>query len=136
MIRPDLVLLDLSALTDVAGGLFVRAPPLDALDLGALENARDLPAAITGPLPQTISFPALADRTLAETPLTLAATASSGLPVSFAVVSGPATLSGNALTLTGPGTVTVAASQAGGLTGRRVSAEITRHVTVPSASTH
>ena len=32
----DLVLLDLSALTDVAGGLFVRAPPLNALDLGAL----------------------------------------------------------------------------------------------------
>jgi hypothetical protein len=38
---------------------------------------------------------------------------SSGLPVSFSVKSGPATLSGSLLSLTGGGTVTLAANQAG-----------------------
>jgi autotransporter-associated beta strand protein len=47
--------------------------------------------------------------------MTLTASVSSGLPVTFSLVSGPATLSGNTLTLTGPGTVTVRAEQAGGL---------------------
>lgn len=43
----------------------------------------------------------------------LAATASSGLPVVFSVLSGPASLSGNTLTINGPGTITIAADQAG-----------------------
>jgi len=45
--------------------------------------------------------------------ITLSATASSGLPVTFSVVSGPATISGNTLTITGTGSVVVAANQAG-----------------------
>ncbi|MDZ4287031.1 MAG: Ig-like domain-containing protein [Prosthecobacter sp.] len=45
--------------------------------------------------------------------LTLSATASSGLPVSYSVLSGPATLSGSVLTFTGTGPVSVRASQAG-----------------------
>jgi hypothetical protein len=44
--------------------------------------------------------------------LALTARATSGLPVTYAVT-GPATLSGSLLTLTGPGTVTVTASQPG-----------------------
>jgi len=43
----------------------------------------------------------------------VSATASSGLPVTFSVLSGPATLSGNTLTFTGTGTVVIAADQAG-----------------------
>jgi hypothetical protein len=46
-------------------------------------------------------------------PIVLSATASSGLPVTLAVVSGPATLDGTALTVTGPGSVVVRARQAG-----------------------
>jgi hypothetical protein len=46
-------------------------------------------------------------------PITLKATASSGLPVVFSVVSGPARVSGAKLTITGLGTVVVAAKQAG-----------------------
>jgi hypothetical protein len=46
-------------------------------------------------------------------PYTLIATASSGLPVSFTLISGPATLSGSTLTITGTGVVVVQASQAG-----------------------
>lgn len=65
-------------------------------------------------LPQTITFEPLADVELPSAPLTLAATASSGLPVAFEVASGPATLDGSTLTLTGPGSVTVRALQSGG----------------------
>lgn len=62
---------------------------------------------------QTIAFPALADQVVTQE-LALAATASSGLPVSFALVSGPATLTGSTnLTFTATGEVRVAASQAG-----------------------
>ncbi|MFN7138735.1 MAG: FG-GAP-like repeat-containing protein [Limisphaerales bacterium] len=62
---------------------------------------------------QTITFAALPDRTFGQGPFALSATASSGLPVTFTVVSGPATIEGSTLTLTGVGTVTVRASQAG-----------------------
>ncbi|MGP1447557.1 MAG: T9SS type A sorting domain-containing protein [Candidatus Limimorpha sp.] len=50
-------------------------------------------------------------------PITLTATATSGLPVSFELLEGPATLSGNILTLTGAaGMVKVKATQAGNST--------------------
>ncbi len=62
---------------------------------------------------QTISFPSIPDKLSNDAPFTLSATASSGLPVVFTVVTGPATVAGNTLTLTGPGTVTVRATQAG-----------------------
>ena len=62
---------------------------------------------------QTITFGAPADQVATNAPLTLSATASSSLEVTYSVVSGPASLSGNQLSLTGAGQVTVAASQAG-----------------------
>ncbi len=46
-------------------------------------------------------------------PITLTATATSGLPVEFVLLSGPAILVGNQLTLTGAGQITVQARQAG-----------------------
>ncbi|MEI9977124.1 MAG: hypothetical protein WDO73_36780 [Ignavibacteriota bacterium] len=63
---------------------------------------------------QTIAFTGLpANATYGSAgPYTLNGTASSGLPVSYSVT-GPATLSGATLTITGIGTVTVTASQAG-----------------------
>lgn len=62
---------------------------------------------------QTISFPAIADQVPGSVPLVLNATASSGLPVSFSLLSGPAVLAGNQLTLTGLGTVSITANQNG-----------------------
>ena len=62
---------------------------------------------------QTITFEALADKTYGDAAFELVASASSGLEVSFELVSGPATLSGKELTLTGAGTVVVKAVQAG-----------------------
>ncbi len=62
---------------------------------------------------QTIQFEPLADAVFASTPVPLFATASSGLPVSFEVVSGKGTISGNLLTLSGAGQVIVRARQSG-----------------------
>ncbi|MDP1581240.1 MAG: hypothetical protein Q8M02_13275 [Candidatus Didemnitutus sp.] len=45
--------------------------------------------------------------------VSLSATASSGLPVSFVLLDGPAVLDGNNLTVTGPGAITVQAEQGG-----------------------
>ena len=66
-----------------------------------------------GPAAQTIAFAPLPDRTSGEAPFALAATASSGLPVAFTLLAGPATLAGNIVTLTGTGTVSIRATQGG-----------------------
>lgn len=63
---------------------------------------------------QTIGSFSLADRVYSTTPFVLPAiTASSGLPVTFSVVSGPAKIAGNKVTMTGVGTVVIAANQTG-----------------------
>lgn len=63
---------------------------------------------------QTITFTSPGDTTYGVDPVGLVATSSSGLTVSFAVVSGPATLTSNTnLVITGAGSVTLRASQAG-----------------------
>jgi hypothetical protein len=62
---------------------------------------------------QTITFPTIPTPTYGGGPVTLNATASSSLPVSYTVTSGPATVGGNILTIIGAGSVTVQASQAG-----------------------
>ena len=63
--------------------------------------------------PQTITFAPPGDHAVNAPPFPLTATASSGLPVSFAVVSGPATVLGNSVQVTGAGRVTLQATQAG-----------------------
>jgi hypothetical protein len=63
---------------------------------------------------QEIVFSELPSRNAGDAPFTLAARATSGLPVTFELISGPATLEGKTLTLTNaPGLVIVRASQAG-----------------------
>jgi hypothetical protein len=88
--------------TDQRGTGFARVVGAH-VDIGAYEAQN---------LSQTISFGPLANQTYGAT-VTLSATALSNLPVSFAVKSGPATLSGNVLTVTGVGTIVVEATQAG-----------------------
>ena len=53
------------------------------------------------------------DRDFTTTPIVLSGTTTSGLEVAYSVTSGPATVTGSNLTLTGVGAVTVVASQAG-----------------------
>jgi uncharacterized protein (TIGR03437 family) len=64
-------------------------------------------------LDQTVTFPAIPDHIDTDAPFQLIATATSGLPVTFFILGGPATVNGNTLTLTGGGTVTVQAYQDG-----------------------
>lgn len=62
---------------------------------------------------QTINFPPLPNSvTLGVAPITLQATATSGLPVSYSAT-GPASISGSTLTILGSGSVSITANQAG-----------------------
>ncbi|GAB4126317.1 MAG: hypothetical protein OHK0045_18820 [Raineya sp.] len=62
---------------------------------------------------QSINFQAIATKYVDESPVNLVATASSGLPVSFVIVSGNASISGNVLSFNQAGTIVVRASQVG-----------------------
>jgi len=73
----------------------------------------DYPVQIESQGEQFITFPDPGTQTYGVTPITLTATASSGLPVSYSVISGSASVAGNILAITGAGAVTVQASQSG-----------------------
>jgi hypothetical protein len=62
---------------------------------------------------QTISFPYPGDQTYNGQTIDPGATASSGLPVSYAVLSGPGVISSNQLQLTGAGTISLEVTQPG-----------------------
>ncbi len=65
-------------------------------------------------LPQSIAFDLIEDKLTTDTDVTVFASASSGLPVEINVVSGPASINGNMVSLTGlTGKVTLRATQAG-----------------------
>ena len=82
---------------------------------------------------QTINFtPPASPVTYGVAPIALTATAGSGLPVTFSVVSGPGSVAGSTLTITGAGTVVVAANQAGN-TNYAAAAQVTKSVTVNQA---
>lgn len=63
---------------------------------------------------QSISFTPISPKQISDAPFVVMATASSGLPVELSVVSGPATINGNIVTLSGqPGIVTLKGNQSG-----------------------
>jgi hypothetical protein len=63
---------------------------------------------------QTITFAALADKIISDTPPTLSATTTSGLTVGFtSATTGVCTVSGTSVTFIGPGACTINANQAG-----------------------
>jgi hypothetical protein len=62
---------------------------------------------------QAISFPQVATQLTTTSNVQLNATSSSGLPVSYTLESGPATINGNTVTISGAGTICIRASQAG-----------------------
>ncbi|MFY9646726.1 MAG: VCBS repeat-containing protein [Terriglobales bacterium] len=62
---------------------------------------------------QTITFPNPGPLPNGVAPVTLMATASSGLPLTYTLISGPGSLSGSTLTITGLGSIVVEADQAG-----------------------
>ena len=63
---------------------------------------------------QAISFPQIGNKLISDAPFELEAEASSGLPITYQIISGPASVSGSTVTLDGTvGEVVVRASQAG-----------------------
>jgi hypothetical protein len=74
---------------------------------------RSVQALFTDKQVQTISFPLLGTQNVRAGDLILAATASSGLPVTFTLISGPATLATDRVQFTAPGAVSVQAMQVG-----------------------
>lgn len=65
---------------------------------------------------QSITFPNIGNRRLTDGLVTLSANATSGLPVTYVVMEGPAAVSGSTLTLTGLGQVIIQATQVGDAT--------------------
>ena len=84
---------------------------------------------------QTITFAPLSSPVMyGVSPIALlAAGGASGSAVTFDVVSGPGSVSGNTLTITGVGTVVVAANQAGN-TNYSAAAQVTRSIVVIAAN--
>ena len=71
-------------------------------------------AATTTPVTPTLTFAPIASQMYGNAPFTVSATSASSGAVTYAVVSGPATVAGDVVTLTGLGTVVLSASQAAG----------------------
>lgn len=62
---------------------------------------------------QTLTFAPISTKFVDESPVTLNAVSNRGLPVTFSVISGVASISGNTVVFNQAGTITVRASQAG-----------------------
>src|SRR5258706_533583 len=62
---------------------------------------------------QTVTFDPIPNKAYGAAPFTVNATSSSNLPVTFSVVSGPATVVANNVTINGAGAITLRAAQAG-----------------------
>jgi lysophospholipase L1-like esterase len=96
-----------------AGSVTIRASQAGNANFEAAPNVNR--SFTISAVPQVISFPAISDVGTGAAPIELAATATSGLPVSYSIVSGAGSvsLSGSTLSILGAGAVTVRASQAG-----------------------
>lgn len=81
-----------------------------------LTGSLNVQAVFAEKVAQTITFVSPGNQPAGGPAVSLDGSATSGLPVGFAVLSGPATMSGSQLTITGPGAVTVEASQPGDAT--------------------
>ncbi|MCA6380533.1 MAG: T9SS type A sorting domain-containing protein [Cytophagales bacterium] len=75
------------------------------------EFSADVPISVKGN--QTITFPAITDKTVGNAPFSLTATASSTLPVAYSTDSDKVTISGSTVTIVKAGRVIVKANQAG-----------------------
>ena len=124
--------IQLDAASPVAGTFIYSPAPGSVLAAGSQQlsvtlnptDSTDYTTASTGVTltvtqePQTISLSSntltyASGVTFGTASLSLNSTASSGLPVAFSLISGPATLNGSSLTITGAGAVVIAANQVG-----------------------
>lgn len=78
---------------------------------------QDLGCGATGQTNQFISFNSIPDKSSADAPFTISAAVSTAMPITYSIVSGPATINDSTITLTGVGgTVIVKAEQVGNAT--------------------
>jgi hypothetical protein len=89
--------------------LSVIFTPSDSANYASITTTVDIDVLATS---QAIDFPPLDNVTSNHDPISLGATASSGLPVTY-TATGPCSVVGGVLTITGPGTCVVTAHQAG-----------------------
>ncbi len=82
---------------------------------------------------QTITFPAITSFSWSGGSATLTATASSGLTVTYSVVSGPCAVAGTTVSATGGGTCVIAANQAGNAS-YNAAPQVTQQVTISAAA--
>jgi DNA-binding beta-propeller fold protein YncE len=111
------------------------APTARVAPRGAMRNfgssSGSATLTVTGIAP-TLSFAPIPAQTYGNPPFAVSASSSSSGAVTYTVVSGPATISGNMVTLTGSGTVVLQASQAA--SGNYAAATVTVTVTVAPAA--
>jgi len=105
-----------------AGIVVLRARQAGSADFEAAVTDLSVPVAKAS---QSIVWSGSPDRTFSPEPILLTATASSGLELSYAVISGPAVLAKDRLTLTGVGTVVIRASHSGDANYEPSSQEVT-----------
>ncbi|WP_276482472.1 MBG domain-containing protein [Paraflavitalea pollutisoli] len=74
--------------------------------------------------PQTITFPAVPDQIYGGGEVKLAATTTSGLPITYTILSGPGQLRNDTLVILGAGTIRIRAFQAGNETYNEATTEI------------
>lgn len=97
-----------------AGTCSIQASQVGNVNYAAAQNVSQSFAVTSVLQNQTIAFAALSSQTFGAVPFTVGATASSGLPVSFASqASLVCTVSGASVTIVSAGTCTIQASQAG-----------------------
>ncbi len=139
--------------TQVLTGLFAPTSDQSWLKIGTADNgvisysytARPTAAArtahitvlgqsitVTQETAQRITFAKPAAVTYGVKPITLHASASSKLPVTLTVISGPGTISGDQLTVTGAGSIVIEAYQAGN--GTYAPVAVTQTLTVNKAA--
>jgi DNA-binding beta-propeller fold protein YncE len=108
-----------TTLSGATAALTVTVPPSYSFtavysgDTNFTASTSPAKAAAAPPADQAITFQPIPGHVFGDAPFPVFATASSGLPVTYSILSGPATISGNVVTLTGIGSVNVQASQAG-----------------------
>ncbi len=99
-----------NAFSGWTGDVTSASPSLSIL----MNSSKSIMAHFTALLPQAITFVQPANMTTRSAPLALSVSASSGLPVSLTLSSGPASLAGSVVTPTGgTGEVALTATQAG-----------------------
>jgi hypothetical protein len=102
-------------LTGGTGSVTIQATQAGDATYGAATPVSES-FAVSALTPQTITFPSISNGAANDPPFVLIGASDSGLALSYAVTSGLATISGNTVTVTGVGVVTIQATQPGNST--------------------